>query len=85
VTNGLTHGGASAVDVCASIGPDRIELIVDHVESAMGPRRPTAVVTPIDQGGRGLRIVGALSADMTAERCGDHRSTSVVIERRQHA
>lgn len=82
ITNGLTHGGAAAVGVSALIGPESVELVVNHVESPMGPRRPTAKVVPIDQGGRGLHIVGALSSDVATERTGDRWSTSFVVDRR---
>lgn len=82
ITNGLTHGGAAAVELSASIGPDSVALVIDHVESSVGPRRPTAKVMPIDQGGRGLHIVGALSSDIATNRTGDHWSTSFVVERR---
>lgn len=83
ITNGLTHGGAEAVGVSASISPDSIELVVDHVESPIGPRRPTSKVVPIDRGGRGLHIVGELSTDVVTDRAGGQWSTSFVIDRRK--
>lgn len=81
VTNGLVHGGAESVDVDMDMNADRVALTIDHLESDPASPSKSAVIRPIGEGGRGLKIVRGLASQYSVSQVGLNRTTSVVLER----
>lgn len=82
VTNGLVHGGAESVNVDLDMTAERVALTIDHMERDPSSPSKSAVIRPIGEGGRGLKIVRGLASQYSVSQVGLHRSTSVVLERR---
>lgn len=81
VTNGLVHGGAESVNVDVDMTPEHVALTIDHMERDPASPSKSAVIRPIGQGGRGLKIVRGIASQYSVSQVGLHRSTSVVLNR----